>query len=144
MQVVQQSWSGSSNQTEPAKRLTAKFKALRENLKNWQSGFYTISGRIKEIKLVLYFLETLELLRDLSVSEWNFKNLVCNKLISLLKQKREYWKQRGKIIWVKEGDARTRFFHTHATIRNRRNSIPFLTNTDGVGFTDHEAKASLI
>jgi hypothetical protein len=26
MQVVQQSWSGSSNQTEPAKRLTAKFK----------------------------------------------------------------------------------------------------------------------
>jgi len=96
MQVVQQSWSGSSNQTEPAKRLTAKFKALRENLKNWQSGFYTISGRIKEIKLVLYFLETLELLRDLSVSEWNFKNLVCNKLISLLKQKREY-KQRGKL-----------------------------------------------
>jgi len=90
MQVVQQSWSGSSNQTEPEKRLTTKFNALRGNLKNWQSGFYTINNRIKEIKLVLYFLESLELLRDLSVSEWNFKNLVCNKHISLLKQQREY------------------------------------------------------
>jgi hypothetical protein len=36
--------------------------------------------------LLLYFLETLELLRDLSVPNWNFKNLVYDKLVSMLKQ----------------------------------------------------------
>jgi hypothetical protein len=45
---------------------------------------------IENIKLVLHFLETLEIYRDLSLPEWNFRNLVYEKLISLLKQQKTY------------------------------------------------------
>lgn len=96
-----------------------------------------------EIKLVFYFLETLELLRDLSLAEWNLKNLVCDKLVHLLIQQRSYWKQGGKIRWIR-GDAGTRFFHTHATLRHRRNSIAFAYNDQQLKFTNQEAKATLI
>jgi hypothetical protein len=40
---------------------------------------------------------------------------------------RAYWRQREKIRWIKEGDARTKFFHAHATLKHRRNTILALT-----------------
>lgn len=89
-------------------------------------------------------METLELFRDLSLPEWNFKNLVAKKLISLLKQQRIYWKQRGKIRWVKEGDASTKYFHAHATIRHRRNNITSLKDCHGNKVYSHEVKAEIL
>lgn len=100
-----------------SKLLTAKFKNLRKVLKDWKSTLPKLALAIEKVKLVLHFLETIELFRDLSLPEWNFRNLVSDKLISLLKQQRTYWMQRGKVRWVKEGDAGTKFFHGHATIR---------------------------
>jgi hypothetical protein len=75
---------------------------------------------------VLHFLETIELFRDFSLPEWNFRDLISEKLIFLLKQQKTYWKQKGKIRWVKEGDASTRFFHAHATIKHINNTITAL------------------
>jgi hypothetical protein len=49
-----------------------------------------------------------EIFRDLSLPEWNFRNIVSAKLISLLKQRKTYWRQRGKIRWVRKGDAGTK------------------------------------
>lgn len=99
---------------------------------------------IENIKLVLHFLETIELFRDLSLPEWNFRNLIAEKLISLLKQQRTYWRQRGKVRWVKDGDAATKFFHAHATIRHRSNKITSLQDGSGNTLCGHEQKAELI
>lgn len=49
---------------------------------------------------------------------------------------RAYWRQREKIRWIKEGDARTKFFHAHATLA--------LTSVQGTTWTAHEQKANLI
>jgi hypothetical protein len=69
--------------------------------------------------------------------------LVYEKLISLLKQQKTYWKQREKIRWVKEGDAGTRFFHAHATLRHRKNSITTLQDSLGNILQNHEHKSKL-
>lgn len=82
-------------------------------------------------------------MRDLSLPKWNFRNLLCDKLINLLKMQRTYWRQRGKIRWVKEGDAGTRFFHAHATISHKRNTIAALTDDQGLVWTAHDQKANL-
>jgi len=42
---------------------------------------------------------------------------------------------------VKEGDAGTKFFHAHATIRHRKNSIIALQDSLGNNLYGHEAKA---
>jgi hypothetical protein len=54
-------------------------------------------------------------------------------------QKR-YWKQREKITWIKEGDARTKIFHAHATLRHIRNTISFLCNDQGMALQDMDKK----
>jgi len=64
--------------------------------------------------------------RDLTIVEWNFKHILEDKLLSLLRQQRIYWKQRGTIKWVKLADEDSKFFHANATIRSRKNLITTL------------------
>lgn len=105
IQVVVNGWSTPNHVTDSAKLLTAKFKNLRKELIIWKLKLPKLAIAIQNIKLVLHFLETVEIFRDLSLPEWNFRNLISEKLISLLKQQKTYQRQRGKIRWIKEGDA---------------------------------------
>jgi hypothetical protein len=45
---------------------------------------------------------------------------------------------------VREGDAGTRFFHAHATIRHRQNTISSLQDSNGSIQQTHEEKAALL
>lgn len=141
--MVQQVWSMRTQQQDPARRLTEKLKNLRRAIRQWKSSISSLSMTIQKIKSLIYLLETLELLRDLSLPEWNFRNLICDKLINLLKMQRIYWKQKDKIRWIKEGDGGTKFFHAHAIIRHRRNTISALTDDQGLVWIAHEQKACL-
>jgi hypothetical protein len=117
-------WNGPFPQSDPAKLITAKFKALRGALRNWQSQLSNLKSTIANIKLVISFLDLIEECRDLSLEEWNFRDLLNRKLSDLLHQQNIYWRQRGTIKWVKLGDENTSFFHAVATIRNRKIQYP--------------------
>jgi hypothetical protein len=89
-------------------------------------------------------LDSIEEWRDLSLQEWNFRNILNLKLSTLLHQQMIYWKQRGRIKWVKLGDENSKFFHANATIKHRRNLITSLTDPSGEIIYDHNLKAELI
>ena len=144
MEAVQHGWSLSVPNTDKAKIITAKFKNLRRVLKAWQAHLSSLKANIHNIKLVLAFLEILEEFRDLSLFEWNFKTVLCDKLTSLLEQQRIYWKQRGTIKWVKFGDEGTKFFHANATIKFNRNLITTLKDPNGSLVSNHEQKATIL
>ena len=129
----------SATQQDPARRITTKFINLRKFIKLWRSNLYTLNQVIQKVKSVIYLLETLGLLRDLSLPEWNFGKTLCGKLC-LLKMQKRYWKQREKITWIKEGDAGTKIFHAHATMRHIRNTISFLCNDQGMALQDMDKK----
>jgi hypothetical protein len=61
-----------------------------------------------------------------------------------VKNQKIYWKQRGKIKWVKLGDENTKFFHTRATINFRYNKIAILQNGEQADITDHDGKADIL
>lgn len=109
LQIVQHGWSLPTFHTDVAKNLTAKFKNLRRVLKAWQRNLSSLSANISNVKLVLSFMELLEEHRDLSLEEWNFKEILSEKLVALLHQQKIYWKQRGIVRWIKFGDAETNF-----------------------------------
>lgn len=94
----------------------------------WQSHISSLKQNISNVKPVLSFLDMLEEFRDLSIIEWNFRELLRKKLNSLLRQQQIYWKQRGTVKWVKFGDEGTKFFHANATIKQRRNLTTSLQN----------------
>lgn len=141
---VQQGWTSPFHYTDAAKTLTVKFKNLRGALKQWRQSLPSLQNIISNLKLLLTFVNFLEEFRDLSLVEWNFRNLLEDKLISLLKQQKAYWKQRGAIKWVTLGDASTKFFHAQATIKYRRNLITQLQGENGSVVTEHGNKANLI
>lgn len=101
--VVQHGWNLPIQQTDAAKEISAKFKNLRSILKAWSVLLSNLKENSFNVKLVLSLLEILEEYRDLSIQESNFKEVLSEKLLSLLRQQKIYWKQRGTIKWVKFG-----------------------------------------
>lgn len=93
MEVVAHGWSVPVLTTDKERVITAKFKNLRRVLKAWQSNVSNLKENIGNVKLILAFMEVLEEFRDLSIQEWNFKAILCEKLAALLEQQRIYWKQ---------------------------------------------------
>ena len=55
-----------------------------------------------------------------------------------------YWKQRGNVKWVQLGDENSKFFHSIATVKYRRNLITSLNSPSGVLVYDHNSKDELI
>jgi hypothetical protein len=144
MNLFQTTWNGIPSIPDKAKNLTAKFKCVRKVLKDWQRSLPKIDITVKNIKLLIELIDNMEEHRDLSIEEWNFREILQQKVADLLNIQKIYWKQRAAIRWVTDGDICSRFFHAHATIKHRKNSIPTLTDDNGITFLEHEHKSDLL
>jgi hypothetical protein len=143
-QILNSAWQTPLNSNlDKAKVMIAKFKILRKKLKEWQASKTGLHTTIANSRLVLQMLEHFEEFRDLSIHEWNFKEL-RRHLVTLLEQQRVYWKQRGTIKWATLGDARTKFFHNNATIKFRKSLITELESSDGSIALDHRQKEAIL
>jgi hypothetical protein len=91
-----------------------------------------------------YSQENLEEHRILHISEWNFRNIVKEKLQYPLLCKQDYWRKRCTARWARLGDENTAFLHSMATIRYRKNLISSLAREDGSVALDHDEKAGLL
>lgn len=143
-EIVTESWATPNHHNDKVKSLTAKFKLLREKLKEWQAAKTGLKALITNTRVILQFLEVLGEYKDLSIEEWNFREFLKNHLLELLEQQRIYWKQRGTIKWVKLGDAGTSFFHAVTTIRHRGNLISELLSSDGSIASEHSEKEQIL
>jgi hypothetical protein len=124
--------------------VNAKLKNLRRGLKLWAKSLSSLKQQIEEINEVIKFLDILEEFRPLNIEEWCLRNLLKAHMLMLLKQQNTYWKQRGKIKWVKLGDENTKFFHTRATINFRHNHIAMIKNDENMDVYDHDSKAEIL
>jgi hypothetical protein len=144
MPVFQNSWTGQPILSDKAKNLTTKFKYTRKVLKEWQRSLPNIDKTVRQIKLLIEFIDIIEEHHDLSIEEWNFRELLQTKIAGLLQIQKIYWKQRASIKWVIDGDICSRFFHAHATVKHRRNTIALLSDDSGSIFLEHDHKANLM
>ena len=55
---------------------------------------------------------------------------VSKELDDLLLKQEIFWAQRSRISWLKNGDKNTKFFHSKATQRRRRNYIQGIKNSN--------------
>jgi hypothetical protein len=108
------------------RKINAKFKNLRRTLKIWAKRLPCFKNLIKKVNETIELLDIFEEIRPLSTEEWNLRELFKSHVLTLLQNQKVYWKQRGKIKWVKLGNENTHFFHTKATINYRHNYISML------------------
>jgi hypothetical protein len=76
MSVFQNTWIGQQNLPDKAKNLTVKFKITQKVLKEWQRSLLKIDKTVGHIKLLIEFIDIIEEHRDLSIEEWNFRDLM--------------------------------------------------------------------
>ncbi|XP_062021440.1 uncharacterized protein LOC133738015 [Rosa rugosa] len=63
---------------------------------------------------------------------------LTNALLEVQQNEELYWAQRAKANWLALGDKNTKFFHTTATIRKKRNRITGIKNDLHVWLTNHD------
>lgn len=137
-------WNNFNLGADKAKILTKKFKSLRGALRSWSAKISNLKFTIENIIVTIQWLDIIDKYRDLSLGEWNFRDILREKLLSWLEQQRTYWKQRGNVKWVTLGDAGTKFFHANATIRHRKNWVSKLNDATGNSKTEHADKEVII
>ncbi|GAU26876.1 hypothetical protein TSUD_02790 [Trifolium subterraneum] len=119
--------------------LLAKLQTCTEDLEVWGAK---IRSRFK--KSIAEFREEMEQNRDHS-SELCLQKyqLAREKLSLVLKQEEDYWRQRSKTHWLRDGDSNTKFFHAVASARKKKNHITQLSNNDGVMIQEHQGKCNI-
>jgi hypothetical protein len=143
-QIVQNAWNIPVGHVDSAKKINEKFKNLRRSLKMWAKNLPCLKNLIDKVNEVISWFDLLEEFRTLSLVEWDLRDTLKAHLLTLLQNQNSYWKQRGKIKWVKLGDANTRCFHTKATINYRHSYIAMLQNSNQVEVFDHEGKTAIL
>jgi len=144
LEVFLNSWNQDVGLADKARLVTRKLKNLRAALKQWSSSFSNLRQLIHNNDLTVQFFDLIEEHRDLTLEEWQLRDLIRDNLLLLLEQQRIYWQQRGAIKWATLGDAGTKFFHANATTRHRRNLITVLQDESGNPLSAHVDKERLI
>jgi hypothetical protein len=85
---------------------------------------------VSDIKLQLVMahelilrLDTAQELRTLSAHEVSLRKQLKLKCLGLASLERTIARSRSRLVWLKEGDANTKFFHIHAAHRRKKNAI---------------------
>jgi hypothetical protein len=95
--LVEHTWTHSIHHADAAKRISAKFKIPRKELKKWASSFSSLQQEINDCNSIIMSLNAVENSRSLT----NIENVLTISLMAhlaiLLKQQLAYWMQRGKI-----------------------------------------------
>ena len=137
-------WSQETRQLDSAKTITAKFKRLRQGIKIWARNKSQIALYIKNTNDLISLFDMLEEFRELSTWEHNGRQSAKKHMFQLLKNQNAYWKQRATIRWAKFGEVNSKFFHTKATIKYRRNFIASIQDEYGNDQSDHKIKAAIL
>lgn len=108
--------------------LMAKIKFCGLRLQEWGGG---ISSEYKKQGQELrYKLRKLRSRRDShGINEYNEVRL---GYMNLLEKQEDYWKQRAKNFWLREGDCNTRFFHRFASGRRKNNGFQRIKDANGI------------
>jgi mannosylglycoprotein endo-beta-mannosidase len=126
LEQIKTVWLTPVNVCNSAHAISAKFKLLRRTLKLWSKNLSNLSKLIANCNMMVAFFDRLEEVRTLYPSELKFRDIIKEHIRSLLRMQNQYWKQRFTQRIMQFGDENTKFFHSMATERYRRNVIPRL------------------
>ncbi|WMV46111.1 hypothetical protein MTR67_039496 [Solanum verrucosum] len=121
---VREWWSSFRYTGRPDYVLACKLKALKLKLKEWkQEEGGNLGIQRRRLLEQLAELDTERVNRTLTVEETTKKAAVLLEYEELVKKEEVSWRQKLGVLWLKEGDKNTKFFHKMANAHRRYNNI---------------------
>lgn len=109
-------------------RLVNKCKLLKAKTKIWNlTQFGNTFRQLRNLDRKLSDIQTELILDQLNLALLNKQDLLLQKRSKLIYFNHEYWKQKSKTNYLKQGDASTSYFHAHASIWRNKNQITEFT-----------------
>ncbi|GJR54178.1 hypothetical protein Tco_1404699 [Tanacetum coccineum] len=76
---------------------------------------------------------------------WGMEEAACvNNFNHALIEEERFLKQKAKVLWLKEGDSNSAYFHKTVKSRTSRSRIDVVSNGDGIVFANEEVPAAFI
>lgn len=101
---------------------------MQDALVDWNKSRFGNAGKhLKSLTANLERVSSLPRTNDNIAEEDKFQNHRSEWCI----REEILWKQRSRVLWLREGDNNTRFFHRRASVRRKQNNISFLTSQEG-------------
>ena len=111
----------------PSYAFAKELKALKEDIIQWnRKEFGNVSRQMKELLGVLDSLDAKEGDLGLSKVETHERNTMRSQAKHLLSLEEILWRQKSRMLCIKEGDNNTKFFHKVANSRRRYNHMSLL------------------
>ena len=131
-------WTGYSFIGSPSFVLANKLKALKEDLKIWnREVFGDVRDKKNSVMGEVLDLDVKEGLGGLDPEEHQLWDELKSEVDRLAHLEESSWRQKSRVLWLKEGDNNTKFFHKMANSNRRRNHISGL-EVDGVFYEDED------
>ena len=143
---MKQWWDSYQFQGSPSFIFACKIKALKMDLKKWnEEVFGNIECNKSKFLDELRELDAIEEVRALDSEELAKKGEVSRELKACLLMEEVSWRQKSRILWLKEGNKCSKFFHSMANANQRYNSIDSLMiegnlSNNQVEISEHNVK----
>ena len=125
----------------PSFVLAKMLKALKEDIIQWnRSEFGNVGRQKKELLEALKLLDVQEGELGLFEVELGERAELRSQIQNLLSLEEVSWRQKSRLLCIKEGDNNTKFFHKMVNSRRRHNHISML-EVDGVIYEDESEMA---
>ncbi|KAH0742871.1 hypothetical protein KY290_030864 [Solanum tuberosum] len=123
----------------------AKIKKVKKALARWsREVFGNVFQRISTIEDVIKVKESQLEIQPIANNRAELNKLEA-ELKNFFKHEEEFWKQKARMKWFKEGDANTKFFHSYVTGRRKKLHIAETVTEQGITVQSNEqiGKASV-
>ena len=142
--MVESWWNRHSFSGTPTYVFAKKLKALKEDIIQWnRHEFGNVGRRKKELLGALELLDAKEGVFGLTEMERNEQFEVRSQVEHLLSLEEMSWRQKSRMLCIKEGDNNTKFFHKMANSHKRYNHLSVL-EVDGVIYEDEAEVAAQV
>ncbi|XP_060968361.1 uncharacterized protein LOC133035936 [Cannabis sativa] len=108
--------------------LLKNFDNIRRALQKWRKEKVgDLDQRISTLENRLQWIQRQQITEEFCREEF----LIQDQLQETWRKKESMWSQKSRELWLKLEDRSTRFFHTAASVRRRRNQVWHLQDKDG-------------
>ncbi|KAE8795881.1 hypothetical protein D1007_29155 [Hordeum vulgare] len=133
MERVNQSWMTPVSARCPLNMLSMKLWRLSRDLRKWsKSKVGDIKQQLAIVNEMTLQLDAAQDHRSLSAEESGLRSKLKARSLGLAVLFKVKMRQRSRVLWLRAGDANTRFFQRKANARHNRSMIHVLHGPDGM------------